>query len=412
MKIGIVTTWFERGAAYVSRQYADVLRNAGHEVFVFARGGESYAQGDPNWDFDWVHWGRIRLWQNDLKVDKRDFVRWLRHNHVEVVIFNEQRDWLAVFLCQDLGIKTIAYVDYYKEDEVADFANYDGLICNTKRHYSVFDWHPGALYIPWGTDTKLFAPKRESFELIAPDRVTFFHSAGMSPHRKGTDILLNSFEKLTGPAKLIVHSQESLESKLPEQATLIRRLIETDRIRVVEETVPAPGLYHLGDIYVYPTRLEGIGLTLCEALSCGLPLIIPDNAPMNEFVPDEQNVGRKVAIDKYVARSDGYYWPQSIVDAGDLSLQMQWYVDHSDQIPALKRNAREYAKLSRDWEKNTGTLSGYVEGIELVSGQLRTNARQRVKIRGAAEPAIRLLNGRVLSRLRPLWRFVKRWLLE
>ena len=25
MKIGIVTTWFERGAAYVSRQYRDVL---------------------------------------------------------------------------------------------------------------------------------------------------------------------------------------------------------------------------------------------------------------------------------------------------------------------------------------------------------------------------------------------------
>ena len=33
MKVGIVTTWFERGAAYVSRQYAQLLE-ADHEVFI------------------------------------------------------------------------------------------------------------------------------------------------------------------------------------------------------------------------------------------------------------------------------------------------------------------------------------------------------------------------------------------
>ena len=37
MHIGIVTTWFERGAAYVSRQYRDALAGQ-HTVFIFARG--------------------------------------------------------------------------------------------------------------------------------------------------------------------------------------------------------------------------------------------------------------------------------------------------------------------------------------------------------------------------------------
>lgn len=54
MKIGIVTTWFERGAAYVSRQFMDILKST-DEVFIYARGGEAYAQGNPTWDLPNVH---------------------------------------------------------------------------------------------------------------------------------------------------------------------------------------------------------------------------------------------------------------------------------------------------------------------------------------------------------------------
>ena len=62
MKIALVTTWFERGAAYVSRQYRDLLRGD-HEVLVYARGGESAARGDPRWDGDDVTWARSsRRW--------------------------------------------------------------------------------------------------------------------------------------------------------------------------------------------------------------------------------------------------------------------------------------------------------------------------------------------------------------
>ena len=57
MNIGIVTTWFERGAAYVSRQFKDAL-SAQNNVFIYARGGESYAKGDPDWDDANVFWSK------------------------------------------------------------------------------------------------------------------------------------------------------------------------------------------------------------------------------------------------------------------------------------------------------------------------------------------------------------------
>lgn len=53
MNVGIVTTWFERGAAYVSRAYMETL-SRWHKVFVYARAGERYAQGDPKWDKEYV----------------------------------------------------------------------------------------------------------------------------------------------------------------------------------------------------------------------------------------------------------------------------------------------------------------------------------------------------------------------
>ena len=56
MKIGFVSTWFERGAAYVTKQYLNLLKE-NHEVFVYARGGEKYAIGDEEWDKSYVTWG-------------------------------------------------------------------------------------------------------------------------------------------------------------------------------------------------------------------------------------------------------------------------------------------------------------------------------------------------------------------
>ena len=90
MNIGIVTTWFERGAAYVSRQFRDVLASE-HDVFIYARGGEKFAIGDPNWDLDYVTWAKQPTTFAFTDINLEDFQRWLISNNIELVIFNEQK---------------------------------------------------------------------------------------------------------------------------------------------------------------------------------------------------------------------------------------------------------------------------------------------------------------------------------
>ena len=369
MTIGIVSTWFERGAAYVSRQLADVLSHK-HEVCIYARGGEATGKGDPNWDLPNVHWGK-RYYDEPTKIDKRDFFRWIQRRNVSLLLFNEQRWWPVVAWCAERSIPCGSYVDYYTEETVPLYGLFDFLLCNTKRHRSAFDWHPGVVYVPWGTDTELFRPR--SLELCEDGRVVFYHSAGMSPHRKGTDMVLEAFAKCRHASALLrIHTQRSLPAALPRHRTLIDDLQTTGAIDVIEKTVPAPGLYHRGDVYVYPSHLEGIGLTIAEALSCGLPVVTVDVPPMNEFVAPGSGVA--VPPKRLYGRSDGYYWPKNDVKIEALADVLTELADDAERVASMKRAAREFAVQHLNWGANAATLADRLSAVKSASLEAKRDA--------------------------------------
>ena len=133
------------------------------------------------------------------------------------------------------------------------------------------------------------------------------------------------------------------------------RLAREERLRIITKTVPAPGLYHLGDVYVYPSRLDGIGLTVPEALACGLPVITCDQAPMNEFVNSSN--GRLVPVQRLYPRRDGYFWEQCEIDEGMLCREMQYFVDDTTRVIEMKRSARSYAEEKLNWKHNSAGLA-------------------------------------------------------
>lgn len=363
MKIAIVTTWFERGAAYVSKQFHHTLSKE-NEVFIYARGGEEYAYGDSEWDKEYVTWGKRIDFPIPTYIDIKDFKVFLSKNKIDLVIFNEQWWWEPIIVCNQLNIKTAAYIDYYTELTIPFFSNYDFLICNTRKHYEAFKWHKQCFYVPWGTDTNLFKPKE--YNLIHKGKVTFFHSCGMNPHRKGTDQLLLALEKLEGNFSLIIHAQIDLMKELsPKLQKVLEKLIANNKVELLTKTIKAPGAYFMGDVYVYPTRLEGIGLTICEASASGLPVIVPNNSPMNEFIKDNVN-GSLVEIKKLYSRADGYFWPQCEINIESLSSKMQYYIDNIDKISTFKKKSREYSLKYLDWEQNSLELNKIVSSVKLL----------------------------------------------
>jgi 1,2-diacylglycerol 3-alpha-glucosyltransferase len=364
MNVGIVTDWMDSGAGVVSRQYAEAIVRE-HNVYIFARPKSLAHKHDPFWNQPNVTWSSRHTVPQGLW--KWEFERWLKANHIEVVIFNEQRRWDAVCWARQAGVKVGAYIDYYLQKSVPLFALYDFLICNTKRHHSVFDWHPQAFYIPWGTNTGVFAP---SPDVSTSREVRFFISAGFEGrpapwgevvNRRGVEYAMRAFRDVKGEARLIVHSQLSLDSC----ALAWQELVHSNpKIEWIHKTVRAPGLYHLGDVYVYPSKLDGIGLTLPEALSCGLAALATDESPMKEFVRDGEN-GRLIPVRAHKGRSDGYYWAEALCDVEVLTELMQAYVNNPNLLKAHRENARAYALSKLDWTKNAAALAQHIKDAKI-----------------------------------------------
>jgi len=356
MKIGIVTTWFERGAAYVSKQYKDLL-DQNNEVFIFARGGESYAKGDINWDNENVFWSK-NLYSpfSVFTIDEGEFKKWIKSNQIKIVLFNEQRWYIPLLWCKQLNIKTICYVDYYKENELELFNAYDGLICNTKRHYSVFKSHKNSIYLPWGTDLRVFNKNHSSTK----DELTFFHSCGMAPYRKGTDLIIEAFSSIDLPFKLIIHTQKTLSEVYPNLNKKIQNLKSSGKLEIISKTVKWPGLYHLGDVYLYPSRLDGIGLSLIEAIASGLAIITTNNAPMSDFV---SNNGELVDVDKFTSRFDGYYWPYAHVKIEDFIFKITKLINDRELVERYKMKSLALAKKHYNWSENSDDLQCFFEKV-------------------------------------------------
>lgn len=359
MKIGIVTEWFERGSAYVSKQISESLEAEGWEVHIYAR-GEHRDLSQPLWGGKYVWEGAPAKLPLPKPVNKYDFERWLLVNNFDLILFNEQISLAPVLWAKAAGIPTVAYIDYYTRDTVKDFKVYDALICNTQRHFQVFSWHPAAHFIPWGTDVDVYTPRHTP----SPRPFTFFHSAGWSPERKGTDLVIRAFEehlKLHPESKLVLHSQADLSRLFPDLGPTIARLEKQGSLNINFETVGAPGLYHLGDVYVYPSRLDGIGLTIAESLSSGLRLITTDEDPMSEFAKAPHSL--RVSVASAWERDDGYYWPMVEPDLKSLVSALDLAAGEKSAISTMREDIRQYATSNLDWRKNSIRMARMLQQV-------------------------------------------------
>lgn len=396
MNIGIVSTWFERGAAIVSKQFEFALQE-NHDIFIYAR-GEEYAINDPKWDRENVYWSRKIESPLSYFINEDEFSSWIVDKEIDLVIFNEQRYWPPILWCAKMNVKTVAYVDYYTEDTAKLYSAYDAVICNTLKHCKAMDFHHNLLYLPWGTDISVYKPKILN-NLANDSFVTFFHSAGMNPHRKGTDILIEAFYLVKDKvqSKLVIHSQVPLVDFFPDLFNKIDCLISSGQLEVIVKTVSAPGLYHLGDIYVYPSRLDGLGLTVVEAISSGLGVIVTDDGPMNEFC--NKKVGDAIAVERFVSRKDGYYWPQAFPCINDLSEKLEYYSVNINRTLDIKMQARALAERKYNWETNSKNLVNLLDSVVLGDVSYKEKLINRaVSIDDAKYPYI--------SKLSPVYNFL------
>jgi glycosyltransferase involved in cell wall biosynthesis len=107
-------------------------------------------------------------------------------------------------------------------------------------------------------------------------------------HQKGLDVLLDAFPAVLAAvpeARLIVAGREGQVT--PALRSAVRRLRLERQVRFLGQRSDVPDLLCAADVFVLPSRWEGLGGTLLEAMALQTPIVASDIAPVREIVTDD-----------------------------------------------------------------------------------------------------------------------------
>ncbi|MCA1566113.1 MAG: glycosyltransferase [Acidobacteria bacterium] len=183
-------------------------------------------------------------------------------------------------------------------------------------------------YIPHVLDTDLFAfRRRERAEVF-----THYRGLGGYGGRKGTHIVLEAARQCP-EVQFVVRYQWPLQAEWPRNVRLIGPVPRRE-----EQYVEA-------DVAIQPSLWEGVGLQILEAMSCGLPTIVPDAAPMNEYPVSERLCVPAAARPVLLGEKTWTAWEMDVSSLVRLIRQL-----HEQPIQDLSEMGR--AKMEqRSWTK-------------------------------------------------------------
>jgi L-malate glycosyltransferase len=203
---------------------------------------------------------------------------------------------------------------------------------------------------PWGVDLKRFHPEKARQASPARKKVfTLFCNRAWEP-RYGVDLLAHAFVKVAqrrDDVSLLMIGEGS-------QAQMIRHIFMRagvlDRVYFVGQVSQKdmPRWFHMADLYVSPSHIDGSSVSLMEALACGLPVLVSDIPANQEWIQDGEN---------------GWLFPDGNSDAfAEKILVLRGQTRKLEQVG---RAARRTAAARADWKKNFSFLQdAYKEVVQ------------------------------------------------
>ena len=147
--------------------------------------------------------------------------------------------------------------------------------------------------IPSSVDPDALAPRVPRAELRAslgtPAGRTVLLVLASLVHRKGLDVLLDA---LAGPEPSERDWELWLAGDGPERAALAaraERLGLAPRVRLLGQRAARADLLHAADVFVLPSRREGLGVAALEAMAVGRPVVASAVGGLGEAVVDGES---------------------------------------------------------------------------------------------------------------------------
>ncbi|MBE0670312.1 MAG: glycosyltransferase family 4 protein [Anaerolineales bacterium] len=193
------------------------------------------------------------------------------------------------------------------------------------------------IVFPWGVDLEHFKPASQSSN---SSTFTLFCNRSWET-RYGVDVLARAFVKVAQQkdnVDLILLSGGSQGAKLRQifqsgsvldPVTFGGQISQTD----------LPRWYHMADLYISPSHVDGSSVSLMEALACGLPCLVSDIPANKEWVVENEN---------------GWLFRDG--DSDHLAEKILAAMDQREKLPEIGKASRRSAEKRADWKKNAAAL--------------------------------------------------------
>ncbi len=220
------------------------------------------------------------------------------------------------------------------EKMAVKFADEIIVLSNRVKEYFKDTYNRDTVYIPNGVNAPEILKAEiitEKFGLIKNDYILFL---GRLVPEKGVHLLIEAFKNVKTDKKLVIaggtSDTDDYVSQLKAQVSEDDRIIFTgfQQGQVLQE------LFSNAYVYTLPSLLEGMPLSLLEAMSYKNCCLVSDIAECKEVVKD-----------KAVVVKSG--------DTGELEKAMQRLCDDEELVRGYKENAREYILNKFSWDDVT-----------------------------------------------------------
>jgi glycosyltransferase involved in cell wall biosynthesis len=401
MRIGLVTKWFNRGQAFVSRYIRDALDAHGHETFILARPTRDKGPMAAHVDRTGVWDQRDVTEASDWEVPFDEYESWIADNGLEAVHWDNCYQHEEIARIRETGVKTVGrfvWEMFKPEDAEPSRRAYDVLYsltrCEQRRYRELGIDSP---YIRWGLHPELLdaadraktaahqqpdalaerqhraaradrtrsggsprsdlADRTRSGGSPRSDLVRFYFPGALLGPRKPHKEVVEAFTNAKGDNLRLI-----FKAQLERRMNYLEKAAAADpRIELVIDDMPTDEhlrLFASCDVCLGPSRWEGLGLFLYEAVAFGMPQISNDSPPMNEVVTDGAN-GLLVADRPDGAAPSGI--PSMQPDVPGLTAAIERLAE-----PGERKLLAQGARASREtfaWENTVDDYAGLFAGL-------------------------------------------------
>jgi glycosyltransferase involved in cell wall biosynthesis len=210
---------------------------------------------------------------------------------------------------------------------------------------------------PWGVDIEHFQPKgaegkKRKAEPKNRKSITLFCSRTWESIY-GVDVLAKAFVKVAtvDPNVNLILLGGGSQARHIRQILIRGGVMERVHFGGQVGQRDLPRWYHMADIYISPSHVDGTSVTLLEALASGLPCLVSDIPGNKDWIEDGVN---------------GWLFHDGDVD--DLAEKILNAIKNRKSFKRIGELARKTAEEKADWKKNFGKLLEVYDKVSSLRG--------------------------------------------